>query len=191
MLYEYATWSHFDLSTLSSTDLLYPTLALEKLGLVVGLCFVLGITASTYASSDSALTALTTAFCIDFLRVDLLEEKKRKQYKTYVHIGFSVLFFIIILIVKAMNTGVEVINTVLFLAAFTYGPLLGMFAYGLFRKHQVRDALVPVVALLSPVLTYGISKGLPIWFNGFALGPEIVLVNGIITFLGMEMIRRR
>lgn len=191
MLYEYAAWSGFDVKALSSTDLLYPTLALEKLGLAVGLCFVLGITASTYASSDSALTALTTAFCIDFLKVEKMDEAKRKKYKTYVHIGFSLLFFIIILIVKAMNTGVEVINTVLFLAAFTYGPLLGMFAYGLFRKCQVRDAMVPVVAILAPALTYGISKGLPIWFNGFALGPEIVLLNGALTFLGMEMIRRR
>ena len=123
------------------TDDLYPSLALGgQFGVLVAATFLLGITAATYASSDSALTALTTSFCIDFLDFENKEEAYRKKYKNYVHIGFSVLFFIVILIFKMLNSQ-EVLSAVFNIAGYTYGPLLGLFSFGLFLKKPLTTML--------------------------------------------------
>jgi Na+/proline symporter len=187
LLYIYSTT--FSLPLPEVTDELFPTLALNDLGLGVGIFFLLGITASSYASSDSALAGLTTSFCIDFLNFKQKDEGIKKRQKSIVHIGFSVLFLVIIIIFKEINER-SVIDAVLNVAGYTYGPLLGLFAFGVFTKYQVRDRLVPVICVVSPILSYILSSNAPQWFGGYVIGIEILIVNGIITFLGLWVSRR-
>lgn len=171
----------------AATDDLYPQLALNHLGLVTGVFFLLGITASTYASSDSALTGLTTSFCYDFLNFQNREEGERKRLKLIVHIAFSLIFLIVILIFRKLNDR-SVIDAVLSVAGYTYGPLLGLFFFGILTKRQVKDRLVPLICLLSPALSYLLSINSRQIFNGYEFGYEMVLVNGLITFGGLFLI---
>ncbi len=172
-----------------ATDDLYPLLALNHLGLVTGIFFLLGITASTYASSDSALTGLTTSFCYDFLNFRNRDEGQRKRLKLIVHIGFSIMFLIVILIFKEINER-SVIDAVLSIAGYTYGPLLGLFFFGILTTRQVKDKLVPMVCILSPAVSYLLSLNSKTIFNGYEFGYEIVLVNGLITFGGLYLISK-
>lgn len=172
------------------TDELFPYLAFHELGPVVGILFLLGITASSYASADSALTGLTTSFCIDFLDFKTKTEQKKKRQKTIVHLGFSVLFLIIIVVFKEVGSG-AVINAVLNVAGYTYGPLLGLFSFGIFTSRKVEGKFVPVVCLVSPLLSYFLSKNSEAWFSGYKIGIEILLVNGLITFWGLWLISKR
>lgn len=185
LLYVYA--SSKGIPTTARTDDFYPMLALNHLGVVVGITFLLGITAATYASSDSALTALTTAFCIDFMNVEGKPEAQRARIKFWVHVGFSVLFYLVIIVFNRLNSK-EVITAVFDLAGYTYGPLLGLFAFGMFLKRPVRDRWVPVVCVLSPVLTYIANQNSAEWFGGYQLGFERLILNGLITFLGLLLL---
>lgn len=166
------------------TDDLYPTLALNHLGLLVGITFLLGITAATYASADSALTALTTAFCVDFMNVEKRPEAERSRIKQIVHIGFSLLFYVVIILFQKLNSK-EVITAVFDIAGYTYGPLLGLFAFGIFNKRPVTDWLVPFICVASPILTYIVNENSADWFGGYKFGFERLLLNGFITFLGL------
>ena len=167
-----------------ASDNLFPMLALNNFGLLVGIFFLLGITASTYASSDSALAGLTTAFCIDFLDFRNKEEDIKKKQKTIVHVGFSLLFLVIILIVKAVNEK-SIIDTVLKAAGYTYGPLLGLFAFGLLTKRTVKGWPILAICLLSPCLSLWLSSHSSDWFSGYKIDIEILIINGAITFLGL------
>ncbi len=182
LLYIYS--AQYNVTLPEFTDELYPLLALNEFGLLAGVFFLLGITASSFASADSALAGLTTSFCIDFLNFDKKEESKRKKEKFLVHVGFSVLFLIIIIVFKEINEK-AVIDAVLSIAGYTYGPLLGLFSFGLFTKIQVRDRLVPLICVISPLLSYFISTYSSEWFNGYQIGIEILIVNGMITFIGL------
>ena len=157
-------------------DDLFPLVALQgDLGLGVGVFFILGLIAAAYSSADSALTSLTTSFCVDFLDI----EKKENSRKTrkYVHIAFSLLLVVAILIFKAINDD-SVISALFKVAGYTYGPLLGLFAFGVFTKWSVRDKAVPIVAFLSPVAAYILQLYIPFGF-------ELLMINGVITFLGL------
>lgn len=175
------------LSIPSATDELFPILAFNELGLAVGIFFLLGITASSYASADSALAGLTTSFCIDFLNFKNKDEKTRSRQKFIVHLSFSALFLIIIVVFKEINER-SVIDAVLNIAGYTYGPLLGLFSFGVLTKRQVRDKLVPLVCVLSPVLSYFISASATTWFEGYKIGIEILVINGLITFIGLWLV---
>jgi SSS family transporter len=172
------------------TDELFPRLAFQELGPLVGIMFLLGITASSYAAADSALTGLTTSFCIDFLDFKKKDEQTKRRQKTMVHIAFSVLFLIIILVFKEVNEK-SVIDAVLNVAGYTYGPLLGLFSFGIFTTRKVEGKWVSVVCLISPALSYLISKNSVEWFSGYKIGLEILLLNGLITFLGLWLISKR
>jgi Na+/proline symporter len=174
----------------AKTDDLYPLLALKHFGPVVGVTFLLGITAATYASSDSALTALTTSFCIDFMNVENRPEAERSRIKHWVHIGFSVLFWVVIVIFKQFSSG-DLITAVFDLAGYTYGPLLGLYAFGLFNSRPVRDQLVPLVCILSPILTWYVNANSAAWFNGYVFSFERLLLNGLFTYLGLWSLSRR
>lgn len=174
----------------AKTDDFYPMLALDHLGVVVGITFLLGITAATYASSDSALTALTTAFCVDFMDVANKPEAQRSKIKFWVHVGFSALFYIVILIFNRLNSK-EVITAVFDLAGYTYGPLLGLFSFGIFTKFSVKDRMVPVVCVLAPVITYIVTSNSAEWFGGYQFGFERLLLNGGLTFLGLLFLSGR
>ncbi len=169
------------------SDELFPSLALNEFSLLVGIFFILGITASSYASADSALAGLTTSFCLDFLDFKNKTEISRRRQKLVVHIGFSLLFLIIILVFKEINDR-SVIDAVLGVAGYTYGPLLGLFSFGLFTNRNVRDKLVPLICIVAPALTYLISANSKAWFNGYVFSFEILIVNGLITFMGLWLI---
>lgn len=188
LLYIYS--SEKGISIPASTDDLYPQLSLNHFGLLTGIFFLLGITASSYASSDSALAGLTTSFCIDFLGFKNKPENQKKIQKTIVHISFSVIFLIIIVIFREINDR-SVIDAVLGIAAYTYGPLLGLFSFGIFTKRQVRDKWVPIICVLSPLLSYLLSLYSKEILNGYQFGLEILIINGLITFAGLWCISGR
>jgi len=170
------------------TDDLYPVLALSYFGVFAGIVFLLGITSAAFSSADSALTALTTAFCVDFLKLNSHTEKKQKQIRLLVHIGFSLLLFLVIVVFRFINND-SVITAVFKVAGYTYGPLLGLYSFGLFTKFKVRDKWVPMVAILSPLITYFISSHSASWFRGYQFGFELLILNGLITFAGLMLLR--
>ena len=187
LLYIYSEQMNFPIPEMS--DELFPRLALQKLGDAVGIFFLLGITASSYASADSALAGLTTSFCIDFLNFSKKAEEQRRRQKFMVHVGFSLLFLIIIVIFREINER-SVIDAVLNIAGYTYGPLLGLFSFGVFTKRIVNDKLVPLICVISPALSYILSSNSEAWFGGYKFGIEILIANGIITFLGLWIISK-
>lgn len=166
------------------TDDVYPSLAFDHLGLAVGVLFLLGILASSYASSDSALTALTTAFCIDFLNFNKRTEEDKKRLKFIVHIGFSLVFLVIALLTKwyMSHGGKDLIDLILKVASYTYGPLLGLFFFGILTKRKVKEFLVPFVCVVAPLLCYILATNSTKWLNGYVFSYEILIVNGLVTF---------
>ena len=144
--------------------------------------FLLGIIAAAYSSADSALTALTTAFCVDFLDFSKKEEAEKKRTRIKVHLGFSLILFTVILIFRAISDD-SVINLLFRAAGYTYGPILGLFAFGMLTKLQIKDRLVWVVCLVAPVLSFIIDMNTGGWFGFF-----ILALNGVLTFLGLLLI---
>jgi Na+/proline symporter len=169
-----------------NADMLFPTIALQHSHWLIGVMFMLGIIASTYASADSALTSLTTAFCIDFLNFGNKDDndEQSKKTRTFVHLGFSALLFVIIMIFYQINNQ-SVIEAIYKAASYTYGPLLGLFAFGFMTKWQVRDALVPIVCIASPIICYILNANSEAWFNGYKFDFELLILNGFLTFLGL------
>ena len=164
------------------TDDLFPTLATQGyLPAIVGIFFFIGLIAATYASADSALASLTTSFSIDILRVDRMVEAKGVRLRFWSHVGFSVLLALCILVFKAFNKD-SVIDTVFNLAGYTYGPLLGLYAYGLFSKRHTFDKAVPFIAIISPLVIGILDYNSQAWF-GFKFGFEKLMINGGLTFL--------
>ncbi len=184
LLYIYANQMGIDIP--SRSDQLYPTLALEHFSPVIGVFFILGLIAAAYSSADSALTALTTSFSVDILDI----EKKnwsvaqKKRTRLLVHIGFSFILVVVIVIFNSLNDG-AVINKVFIAANYTYGPLLGLYTFGVLHKRLILDKWVILVCLASPILSYIINMYSAEWFNGFSFGFLILALNGFITYLGL------
>jgi len=171
-------------------DDLFATVAMhENMPIAVGLFFLLGLIAAAYSSADSALTALTTSLCVDFLTIEKREKSMQLKIRKQAHILFSVILFLVILLFKLINDE-SVISTLFKVAGYTYGPLLGMYAFGLFTKWEIKDHLIIPVVVLAPLLTYILQVCAPI-FWGFNFGFELLIVNGFLCFLGMMMIRER
>lgn len=171
-------------------DDLYPTLALGgHLPLSVGVFFILGLVAAAYSSADSALTSLTTSFSLDILRIDLKPKKEARRIRFIVHIAFSLLMALLIISFRLLNSG-SIIDTIYVLAGYTYGPLLGLFTFGLFTKFQIKDKWVALAALLPPVITGILDYNTLNWF-GFSLGYEKLILNGFITFLVLLFLIKR
>ena len=185
LLYLYSESVNFQLPT--STDDLYPLLALNELGFLTSIIFILGIIAAAYSSADSALTSLTTSFCIDFL--DIQKRNNKRKTRLLVHIGFSILLFIVILIFNEINDE-SVINSIFKAAGYTYGPLLGLFSFGIFTKYKIKDKFVFFVCLISPLISYLINIYSEELLFGYRFGFEILLLNGLLTFLGLYFIIR-
>ena len=197
------------------TDLLFPEIALNsQLGIVLGISFLLGLIAAAYSSADSALTSLTTSFCVDFLGMDNnKDEKENKRIRKVVHIGMSLLLMITIIIFKYVLSS-NVIDSLLTVASYTYGPLLGLFIFGLYTKRKLNGNLIYLVVILAPILTYliNISPSIYSYLNGHILecklktwgcaneyalknlyifGYELLPINGLITILGLYMCSKR
>jgi Na+/proline symporter len=173
------------------SDDLFPIIATQGyLTPAVGIFFLIGIVSAAYSSADSALTALTTSFTVDILNTRGMKEKPLKRLRKKVHVGMSVLLVIIILIFNAVNNE-AVISALFTVAGYTYGPLLGLYTFGLFTKYQVRDKWVPLVAVLSPILCGILSYYSEALFNGYQFGFEILIVNGFFTLVGLFLLKKQ
>lgn len=175
------------------TDLLFPEIAFNHLTIVPAVVFLLGLTAATFATTDSALTALTTSFCVDFLGMDKVENQNKPNIvrtRHLVHVGFSLLMFLVIVLFNAVNDA-SVVKMIFKIASYTYGPLLGLYAFGLFVKSKtVHDKFVPLVCLISPAICFFISKYSAELLGDYVLDNELIIVNGFITFIGLLLISK-
>lgn len=180
-----ATQNNIILPTLG--DEILPLFATSYLGKSVLVLFVLGIIAAAFSSADSALAALTTSFSVDILGVQHQEESKAIHNRRFIHISISILFALIILIFQAVNNK-SVIDAIYIIASYTYGPLLGMFSFGLFTKLKVNDKAIPFIAVASPLIC-GTLDFLSSHFWGFSFGYELLMLNGLLTFIGMWLVR--
>jgi Na+/proline symporter len=189
MLYLYA--SSKGITVPEKSDALFPLLATEYFSPFAGIVFVLGIIAAAYSSADSTLTALTTSFCYDFLQIDQkYKPEDRLSIRTKVHVGFTGLMFLLILAFYWLNDQ-SVINSVFILAGYTYGPLLGLYSFGLFTRYQVNDRWVPWISILAPALTFLIASNSKEWLWGYTFGFEALILNGGLMFLGLYLLRKK
>ncbi len=173
----------------SNSDYLYPTIAFQYLSPFLGVVFILGIVAATCSSSDSALTSLTTSFCVDFLDFEKKEQNKQQhRVRMLVHMCFALVLLLMIIIFKETNKD-AIINFLFKVAGITYGPLLGLFSFGVLTHYKVRDRWVLPVCLLAPLLTWIIDNNSSDWFNGFQFGFLSLALNGLLTFAGLWFIR--
>ena len=177
----------------SRSDDLFPIIAINYLGPVAGLVFIIGLISAAYPSADGALTSLTTSFCIDFIglpKKENISEKKKERIRYMVHIAFAIILLTVIIIFRAINDR-AVIDKLFTVAGYTYGPLLGLYSFGLFSRKPVRDKLVPVIALVSPCICYLLSSYSVLIFNGYKFGFELLILNGFITFAGLLLVSRK
>ncbi|MCC5921290.1 MAG: sodium:solute symporter [Cyclobacteriaceae bacterium] len=188
LLYLYTSEMSIDLP--ERTDELFPMLAIEHFPIAVGVVFMLGIVAAAYSSADSALTALTTSFCVDILQMKDHESQSAVRIRKWVHIGTAAVVFLVIVAFRQINDA-SVISSVFTAAGYTYGPILGMFAFGLFTSFRVWDEGVPYIAILSPILTYLLGAFAPPYLGGYQFGFELIIFNGLFTFIGLMLIRRK
>ena len=175
-----------------TTDDLFPLIALKYLGPFAGIVFIIGLISAAYSSADSALTALTTSFSIDFLGITRrkdLSEKQKTNTRYIVHICIAIVLLFVIIFYRLINDK-AIIDKLFTIAGYTYGPLLGLFAFGLFTKFSIHDKFVPVIAILSPLICYILSSNSQLWFNGYKFGFELLILNGLITFIGLLIISK-
>lgn len=187
LLYLFA--AHKGIALPEKSDDVFAFLSLRYFGVAAGIFFLLGITAAAYSSVDSSLTSLTTSFCIDFLKIDPKDAGQKKK-RIQVHIAFSFLMFLVIVLFRELNDS-SVVTVVLKAVGYTYGPILGLFAFGLCTRYQVRDRFLPMVCLLSPVFSYIINRYSEEWLWGYRFGFEILLLNGLICFVGLFLMREK
>ncbi len=173
------------------SDLLFPEIALNSgLGSLVATTFILGLIAAAYSSADSALTSLTTSFCVDFLGIEKREATQQKSLRKKVHIGMSLLLVLVVISFKYLLDR-NVIDGLLTVATFTYGPLLGLFAFGITTRYEIDDRLVWIVALSCVLIVMGLSYLPADTIGGYQIGYELLPFNGLLTFLGLWLIRKR
>lgn len=183
MLYFYAEANGISIADIGKSDYLYPEIALNHLGLLPGTVFMMGLTAATFATTDSALTALTTSYCVDFLNFNKKEtpnDPKLVRQRNIVHLSFSVVMLLVILLFHVINDD-SVVTAIFRIAGYTYGPLLGLFSFGILTKRRVNDNLVPYICVLSPLLIFLLVQYvLP--YTAYKIGFELILYNGLITY---------
>jgi Na+/proline symporter len=176
------------------TDFLFPEIALNHLSIVPAIVFMLGLTAATFATTDSALTALTTSFCVDFLGFDKKEDinsKKSINQRHIVHISFSLLMFLTVILFNEVNNK-AVVSAIFTVASYTYGPLLGLYSFGLLMKSRgVNDKLVPIICVLSPAICFYLNQNSKMLLGGYVFDNELILINGMITFIGLLLISNK
>ncbi len=176
----------------ATKDNLFPTIAmLPEIGVMTSAFFLLGLIAAAYSSADSALTSLTTSFCIDIIEIDKKSDEEQKKTRKKIHVLFSVILVIVIILFDALFKDVSVIWELFKVAGYTYGPLLGLFAFGLITKRQIFDKWVWVIAIVSPIVSYLMNLYSVDLFNGYKIGFEILIINGLIMFLGLLLISKK
>jgi Na+/proline symporter len=190
LLYLFAEQQQIQLP--SRSDELFPAIALNYLGGISAVFFVIGIISAAYPSADGALTALTTSFCFDMLGLNKKEnwsDARKKRVRYIVHFSFALILLIVIVIFRIINDE-AVILKLFTVAGYTYGPLLGLYAFGLFYKDKIRDHMVPLICLLSVFITYLLDHNSETLFSGYKFGFELIILNGLVTFLGLNLLRK-
>ncbi|MBL6729477.1 MAG: sodium:solute symporter [Bacteroidia bacterium] len=183
LLYNYVDVKGLDF--VGKSDELFSFVAMQHATPIVSVAFIIGLVAAAYSSADSALTALTTSFCVDFLGYERSKPTDIKK-RRWVHIGFAFILFITILIFNAINN--EAVIKELFRAAgFTYGPLLGLFSFGILTKNKINDKYVVVITLISILLTGIYFYGMPMLVEGFEAGFELIIINGFFTYILLHL----
>ena len=194
LLFIYAEKNNIQIPVMNGsakTDLLFPEIALNgNLGVSIAIFFILGLIAAAYSSADSALTALTTSFCYDFLGIESKEKEKQVKIRKQVHVGVSILLIIVIIIFKQVLND-NVISSLLSVASYTYGPLLGLFTFGIFTKFKVYEKAVPFICVFSVIATAVLNAYSKEWFNNYSFGYELLIVNGAITFIGLLLVTQK
>ena len=198
LLYQYYDYANIQLPLNAETgkvitDKVFPNLALNHLGIFAGLVFIIGLTAATFSSADSVLTTLTTSAYVDILELDkneTLTEHQKIKRRTLIHIGFAVIIWLIIIAFDKLNQQ-AIINTILLLAGYTYGPLLALFAAGLFTKISFNDNRIPIACVIGPVLCYALKTITIEHPQGYQIGNELILVNGLITFTCLVLFSKK
>ena len=174
----------------AKTDLLFPEIALNSgLGMWVAIPFLLGLVAAAYSSADSALTALTTSFCVDFIGLNNKPKDRQKKIRKQTHIAMSLFLVVVIIVFKYVLTS-NIIDSLLTVASYTYGPLLRLYSFGIFTKHQIKDKWVWLVALLSILIATLLGTIPAAYLGGYQVGYELLPLNGLITFIGLYLIRK-
>lgn len=176
------------------TDYLFPEIALNHFRGLPAVVFMLGLTAATFATTDSALTALTTSFCIDFLGFDKRQDPDDPRMITKrhgVHVAFSIIILLVILLFDALNDS-SVVSAIFKVATFTYGPLIGLYAFSLYaKKRKAADTITPFICVLSPLICFFIDKYSARLFAGYVFAEELIIVNGLITFIGLLLVSQK
>ncbi len=198
LLYQYYQTSGIALPINSETgkiitDKVFPNLALNHLGIIAGLIFIIGLTAATFSSADSVLTTLTTSTYVDIFEYDkntTLSDATKSKRRTYIHIGFALLVWLVIIIFDILNQR-AIIDTILMLAGYTYGPLLGLFTIGLFTKINLNDKIVPIICVIAPVLTYVLANYIVKPMSTYEIGNELIIINAGITMLGLLFVKTK
>ncbi|WP_052444168.1 sodium:solute symporter [Flammeovirga sp. OC4] len=185
-LYQYADFLALGLP--KKSDQLFPLIAQQKLGLFGACIFLLGVTAAAFSSADSAITSLTTSFCIDFLQLDKSDqtEAQKAKIRKVTHVAFAFVLFLLVVLFNSINN-TNALDTILKLASYTYGPLLGLFAFSILMSDERKPQFVPIICIASPVICYYLQANSMAWLNGYKFGYELLLLNGILTFLGLLM----
>jgi len=172
-------------------DKIFPSIAFS-FSTFTAVVFILGMVAAGYSSADGTLTALTTTFCYDFLKFDKSQQEDKKQLRTrrLVHVAFAFIYLLGIIAFRPFHNQ-SLIDTLFDVAGFTYGPLLGMYTFGLFTKRQSDDKWIPLICILSPIICYILKLNSEDWLWGYKFGFEILLLNGLITYLGLLMVSKK
>ncbi len=194
LLFIYAGKNGIDLPLMDGkpkSDLLFPQIALKSnLGIAVAVTFMLGLIAAAYSSADSALTSLTTSFCVDFLGIEKKPESNQKFIRKITHVGMSIMLITVVIAFKYI-LDTNVIDGLLQVAGYTYGPLLGLFAFGILTNYKVKDHYVWIIALLSVSIVYILGKIPSEYLGGYIIGYELLPLNGLLTFIGLWIIRQK
>jgi Na+/proline symporter len=188
MLYFYAGANHI---ATTPSDSLFANVSIHYLGVFAGIVFLVGLVSAAYSSADGALTALTTSFCIDIIGLEkrILPAGRKRRIRYAVHFTFALLFLLLIMQFKQLNNK-TIIDRFFTVAGYTYGPLLGLYGFGLFTRLKVRDRAIPFIAVVSPLITYLLDSHSVQWFGGYRFGFELLIVNGLITFAGLWLCRK-
>lgn len=174
-------------------DKIFPVVALQHMPPIISVIFILALISALFPSADGAITALTASFCIDILGIQRqakLSEEAKKKWRQIVHISFAFIFLLFVMIFHKIDDP-SMINVILKVASYTYGPLLGLFSFGIVTQRIVNDKLVPFIAILSPILCYIIEVNQAVLFGEFKIGLELLLINGLITFCGLWMVSHK
>lgn len=174
-------------------DKLFPAIALQHMPPLVSVIFIIALISALFPSADGAITALTSSFCIDIIGMNRRDDwsvPKKKKMRQRVHLTFALIFLLFVMVFKWVNNP-SMIGVILKVAAYTYGPLLGLFSFGILTKRRVNDVIVPVICIISPIICFFIDLFQKEIFGSFQIGLELLIINGLLTFIGLLIISKR